>query len=314
MTATACLLGSFYHMQRADITDMVARAARRGVEVDFFADSGAFSAENSGASIDVKQYVTWLRVHAPVINFAASLDVIGDYRASRANTEYLEDAVGDVVVIVPTFHVNSPWGELERLCKRHRLVALGGAVAFGRREQAMLAWLVKAHKIAREHGTVLHGFGLTRPPYPSALPWYSVDSSYWSSAARSGTLALFDERRQDFINVRVGTKSAARHGALVRSYGADPAWVAVKDFGRVNMRGDAGRDEYRWLVEASAESRLRYSDWLAAGRTVPAPPGVRGDGTKIYLAASRVRNEFGWLIDAYLNHTPATTEANQEAS
>jgi hypothetical protein len=310
VNTTACLLGSFYYWARADVGAIVNRAARRGIEVDFFADSGAFSAAGAGETISVKQYATWLGLHAPHINFAAGLDVIGDYRQSRANTEALEDAVGDAVVIVPTFHANSPWHELERLCASHRFVALGGAVPYGARERAMLAWLVKAHKIAREHGTVLHGFGLTRPPYPHALPWYSVDSSYWSAAARTGTLALFDQRRQRFTRIRVGTTAAAKHGALVRSYGADPAWVAQHNFARVKLRGDAGREEYRWLVAVSAEAWLRYADWLAAGRTVPAPPGVKGDGTKVYLAASRVRAEWDCLLDAYADHATTRQEAS----
>lgn len=297
----APVLGSYHYWRKADLAAAVHTARQQGVHVDFFADSGAFSAANTGDAINLRDYTAWLADHAPLINFAAGLDVIGDAAATRRNTAALEDAIGDRVVILPTFHVGSKWAELERMCAAHRFVALGGAVAFIHRERAMLAWLTKCHRIGREHGTVFHGFGLTRPPVPSSLPWYSVDSSYWTSAQRTGGLSLFDTRSEQFVKFRVGTGRAAQHAAIIRSYGMDPTRATLHGFGRVGLRGAAGKAEWEWLGAASAESWRRYADWWRRRRPpVPAPPRVRGDGPKVYLASGC--SDLTRLIRAYAHH------------
>lgn len=316
MTVRAPILASYWYWKRADLNAPITAARRRGITVDLFADSGAFSADNSGARITVKEYATWLMVNAPLVNFAASLDVIGDPDATVRNTDRLQDMVGDQVIIVPAFHVGSPWPALEAMCARYRFIALGGAVRWGGKPKVLLPWLVKAHRIAAEHGTVMHGFGLTRPPYPSKLPWYSVDSSYWNMATRNGTLALFEDRTQTFTKVRVGTDDPLKQARLVRSYGMDPRTAATTGFGRATLRGDAGRGEYRWLMEASVESWLRYADRLAAARTVPAAPGVSGDGTKLYLAAGSI-DHITFLIDCHARHdrtAPAPASTPQGAT
>lgn len=295
---TAAILGSFHYFRRRDLAELAEAAG--SVTVDFFADSGAFSAANAGAKIDRREYASWLAGNAPSINFAAGLDVIGDPAASRRNTEALEDAVGDRVVIVPTFHVGSPWSELERLCAAHRFVALGGAVRFTRRGDGMMRWLVQAHQIGREHGTVFHGFGLTRPPYPHALPWYSVDSVYWTSAQRTGTLSLFGGHQ--FATFRIGTDGPHEHAEVIRTYGATASALAQPGFARVAARGNAGRSEREWMNRATLEAWLRYSDWLTRVRAaVPPPPRVTGAGPKVYLAAASL-DDYRSIVAAVAAH------------
>lgn len=286
----AHILGSFAYFAKADLPHLVRRArALYGVEVDFFADSGAFTAYASGKTIAVRQYAAWLAVHAHVINCAATLDVIGDPAVTARNTAALQDAVGDQVYVIPIFHVGSPWTELENLCATHPYVGLGGGVAAaGKQQAAFMAWLVKCHRIGREHGTVFHGFGMTEPPYPEKLPFYSVDSSYWSSGNRAGTIALFDPRTRRFVRARFGTRHAfTRPGmaALIRSYGGDPHAVAATGFGLTAQRGALGRAEHRWVDETSCLSWMRYGAYLRTWRSpIPAPPQVNGTGPKAYLA------------------------------
>ncbi|MBO2461595.1 hypothetical protein [Actinomadura violacea] len=286
--ATAYVLASFAYLAKADVPHLVRRARDMyGVDVDFFADSGAFTAHSSGKVITVKQYAAWLAVHGHVINCAATLDVIGDPAATARNTEALRDAVGDQVYIIPIFHVGSPWAELEAMCAAHPYVGLGGGVGVGQRESAFMAWLVKAHRIARDNGAVFHGFGMTKPPYPDRLPFYSVDSSYWSAGMRNGTVGLYDPAAHTFRRMRVGTRQvhARRMAALVRAYGGDPAQVATPGFGRVAERGAMGRTDREWMALAACESWHAYgADLRARHRPVPAPGPVRGTGPKVYLA------------------------------
>jgi hypothetical protein len=301
----APILGSFHYWRRLDLPKMMAAAAAAGLPVDFFADSGAFSAATTGARITVADYAAWLAEHRPVINFAAGLDVISDPAGTRRNLFALEDRVGDTVTILPTFHVGTPWPELAALCRTYRYVALGGAAVMSRRRAAMMAWLARCHSIGRDHGTVFHGFGLTRWPIPHTLPWYSVDSAYWTSARRTGSLSLFNPRQVRFDALRVGTRGALDHAPLLRSYGANPSAVAQPKFGRaIRERGDVARAEYRWLYMSTLESWLRYADWLTAHRPpVPAPPGVTGDGPKLYLAAC-TETDFADLITIHTTRDP----------
>ena len=282
----APILASYHPFRRVDVTELAGQSP-----ADFFADSGAFSAHNSGAVVRVNDYTAWLRDHRTVINFAAALDVIGDPATSRRNADTQRAAVGDDVTIVPTFHVGSPWTELRSLCRDYRFVCLGGAVGVNDRVAALTRWLASAHRILTEHGVVAHGLGLTRPPYPQAFNWYSVDSSYWSSASRTGSISLWHRGR--FTKFRVGTRAAAKPSAAdaIRRYGADPVVVARPGYGIVREVGDRGRADRQWMNRASAESYWRYAAAIAAGRPpIPAPPGVDGDGPKLYLAAGDPRS------------------------
>jgi hypothetical protein len=303
------ILASFHYFRRSDVPRLIGYAQQKGAVVDFFADSGAFSAYTTGATITVKQYATWLTVYAGHINCAATLDVIGDPKATARNTLALEDMVGETVTIIPTFHVGSPWPDLHRWCKSHRYVALGGGAVLQSRERAFVAWAVRCHQIAAQYGTRLHGFGMTRPPIPELLRWYSVDSSYWSSAQRNGTLSLFDRHAGRFVRLRVGTRQVAdRPGvaAVVRTYGADPRTVATDGFGRVGIRGDVGRDDRRWLAEAAIETWLRYGDYLRDRHgPLTAPHAVRYDGPKVYLAAGS-EDDYRLLVDVAVRHAAPT--------
>lgn len=277
------ILGSYWFFKSRNLVEDLAGCP----DVDFLADSGAFSAHNSGAEVKLPEYAAWLRDNAPVINCAATLDVIGNPVATARNTDELIERVDGAVPILPVFHVGSPWPELERLCRQHPYVMLGGAVGLsGRgRTAAMLRWCVQAHKIARSHDVRLHGLGLTRPPYGEALPWYSIDSAYWVSGARTGTIALFDGSK--LVKLRVGTERARPHAKLIRAYGGDPARVASPGFGVIRESGPIGRREREWLTDVGAMSWRRYEVWLRGQkRPVPPPRGgrVTGTGPKVYLA------------------------------
>jgi hypothetical protein len=276
--------------------------------VDLFADSGAFSAANAGADVSLDDYATWLRRNHTALNFAAALDVIGDPKASEANASRLRERVGDDVVVVPTFHVGSPWRYLDSMLADYDFIALGGAVAFNRRTDALMGWLVQAHQRIKDAGAVAHGFGLTRPPYPELLPWYSVDSAYWGSVHRTGTLSLWDAPKRAFTAVRLGRKGAGKHALLLRKYGVNQRAAVEFGFGRSSVRGaDAKRDRAQ-LNGAAIASLRAYESHLRTLRDVLAPPGVRGDGPKVYLAAGSA-SDVRLIMSASRQAQATTTKA-----
>lgn len=303
MTRPVPVLGSFWYFRRANLAREFAACS---APVDFLADSGAFTALKGGARITVESYADWLCANARYINAAATLDVVGDWRGTAVNTEKLAALVDGRVPIMAAFHVGSPWSEFRRLCREYAYIGLGGAVWVGRRQDAMLRWCVRAHQIAAEHGARLHGFGLTRPPYPEKLPWLSVDSSYWTSAGRTGTLSLWDGRR--FARFRVGTRSAYAHTRVIASYGGDPAVVSAPGFGIVAKVGPRGSKDREWMCTACATSFRRYERHIRSRRDpVAPPPGSSGEGLKIYQAASSP-SAMRFLVDV-IAADDATSEA-----
>ena len=308
----ATILGSFAYFAKTDLGKLVRRARERGVEVDFMADSGAFTAYTTGKQVSLKGYATWLQVYGPYVNCAMTLDVIGDPAASGRNTLDLEQMVGDATYVIPIFHVGSPWAELERWCSTHPFIALGGGVAVNARGKAMMQWLIRAHKIARAHGAVLHGLGMTRPPYPDLLPFYSVDSSFWTTAARHGTITLFDQHKGRWVCVRHvedPRRGIRRPAQLIRTYGGNPTALAQPGFGLVRINGkEQARAERDWMSISALQSWMNYADHLTTRRTVPAPGPVQGDGPKVYLAAGS-EGDFDLMVDIAVHRTRQETAA-----
>jgi hypothetical protein len=285
-------LVSFHYHQRTNLQEIV--DAYNG-PCEVFADSGAFSAATQNVTINLKDYTAWLKDWEHLLTVKATLDVIGDPEATARNTRTLErQGIG----VLPVFHVGTPWEELEALVKQYDYMALGGMVPHNTNPEAVMRWMVKAFRIARETGTVFHGFGQTRLASLKSLPFYSVDSSAWSSGMRYGTIVLWDEKRNGFVKIQGGNASdARRYAALLRSHGADPGLVAKSGFAMNSRRTPAQfRKEVSMMRGAPAIAYMRMGQYLAQRHKVPRPGslGEGRDGTSMYVADVALRH----LIDA----------------
>lgn len=180
------VLISYWAHRRRDPRPALAAHPGAGV----FCDSGAYSAMTVGAAIDVREYGRWLVAHRDAFDVYSNLDVIGDADASARNQAVLE---GEFALSpMPVFHPGEPWDALERLVRDYPLVGLGG---MARKEVAgskptLMAWLVRCFRVAGDRAR-FHGFGLTDWRCISQLPFASVDSTTWMTAARYGSLSIF---------------------------------------------------------------------------------------------------------------------------
>lgn len=276
------LLVSYHYHRNSDLAALVDTL---GGDVDLFADSGAYSAATTGATITVPDYAAWLHHWAPLWTTRANLDVIGDHEATARNATVLRDAGCEVL---PTFHLGSPWHVLEDLCTRHRYIALGGMAlhAIGAAKQRpLMAWLVKCFRIAAPTGTVFHGFGMTSARLVKNLPFYSIDSSSYTFGTRWGLAYLWDTRTWRMESVHFRNPDEVRpHAALFRRHGLDPARVIDPGFMRPNTSG--GADDGAEVIAASARAFTFMEASLQTRHHVTPPPLPRGadTGTKIYLA------------------------------
>lgn len=276
------LLVSFYYHRRTDVAELVDSF---GGDVDLFADSGAYSAATTGATIRVADYAAWLRDWDALWTVRAGLDVIGDHEATARNTEALRAAGADVM---PVFHVGEPWTVLETLCAANRYVALGGMAlhAVGASKQRpLMRWLVRCFKVAAEHGTRFHGFGMTSAQLVRDLPFYSVDSSSYTTGTRWGLAYLWNAPAWRMESVLFRNADEVRpHAALFRRHGLDPARLVASDYLRAGT--PTYTDERCALYAAGARAYVFMERSLAARHRVTPPPLPRCDdpGTKVYLA------------------------------
>lgn len=258
-------------------------------DLDIIVDSGAFTAFTKGKTINRDAYVDWLISHQPIITHALSLDVIGDWQASAANHEYMLDRLPEGFPLLPAWHLGSPIPELHRLCETYPYVAIGGCVPYARRPKVLMAHLIRAHQVAAEHGTNLHGLGITGKVSLAELPWTSVDSSSYAMVHMFGQIELVDPSYRR-MNLDYGRRLSLEQRRLARAYGLDPARLESSDYALVGKTGDLGRQEREDTLLASARSALMHEGFLRA---------KHGRDLRLYFAATQQLWYFTTLVEAH---------------
>ena len=214
------LLVSYWYFRTVDLDHWIARHVDPGTPVDLFADSGGFTADTKGVEISVEEYAAWIERWRHLLSTVATLDVIGDARATARNTAALRDLTD--VPIIPAFHVNEPWHELAQLIEEgETYIALGGQV--GKPARALIAWGAEAFRIA-DGAAVFHGFGVGQVPSLRALPWYSCDSSTWLIPWKFGGKVTFtDELWRPVTTALLAVRDSTRR------YPMRSAWERATD-------------------------------------------------------------------------------------
>lgn len=189
------ILASYHYFKSKK--DLIKQCLLNHFEV--FIDSGAFSAANSNKEINIHDYCKFI-LETGATRYAG-LDVIGDAKATRSNTEFMIKEYG--LNPIPTFHMGSKLDDLEALMS-YPYIALGGLVFSSNIQNhcdAVWRYILKNNPQLR-----VHGFGLTTLDLMKRYPWYSVDSSSFKSCKRFGRQnilwngfdwKLFDE--EDYI-------------------------------------------------------------------------------------------------------------------
>jgi len=149
------------------------------MKTSLFLDSGAFSAMTSGTTIDVYQYIDYIKEHQEYFSVYANLDVIGSAEGTWENQRIME-AAG--LKPLPVYHVNEDLKFLH-MAMEYDYFAVGG---MARSSSSSLQYQVdeifsilcpKSNDYYPTHK--VHGFGCTKPSFLVSYPWYSVDSSSW---------------------------------------------------------------------------------------------------------------------------------------
>ena len=267
-------LASFHYFKSYDIAEMQSWGLR------LIGDSGAFSSMSQGALIDLGEFADWGLRWQNNLAWIASLDVIGDQPASFQNYKKLRARGLDVI---PTIHYGCDPKELDKYAADGvDFVGLGGMV--GRKSEAarLLRWTLAVFRYARDHHPTMrfHGWGVTHSQLVMNLPWYSVDSSGFSSSYRFARLSLFDTTNGKNIGIDLNGKDIYKHAALLRrDYKVEPEEVAVSD-----------RETRRQLTRLSIASIQKQEDFLRKRFKVDAPKyGVKDlyfDAINMHIASA----------------------------
>lgn len=155
----------------------------RNTKKKVFLDSGGFSAMTQGKDVNISEYCEFIEQNRNRFDTYAALDVIGDWEATKENTEYMESKG---LKPLPTFHYGSPFSELERLVEKYDYIALGGLVPIAKQRKKMQYHLDKCFSIIRNKCKI-HGFGVNALWAWNRYPFYSVDASSWLAPTRYGS-------------------------------------------------------------------------------------------------------------------------------
>lgn len=166
--APSLLLSYHYYWNAVEII-------QKYVHRDWVLDSGAFSAKNSGAEIDLDTYIAFchevLAGPCPPAEIFA-LDVIGDAEGTKRNTEKMW-AAG--IEAIPAYHIGEPDRYLRHYAETYPKIALGGVARLPGR--AKYDWAKEC--FARVWPKKIHGFGFGTERDVLGLPFHSTDSTNW---------------------------------------------------------------------------------------------------------------------------------------
>lgn len=178
---------------RTNALETIMEARRSGAGV--FLDSGAFSAFNSGAHIDLDAYCDFVLAVRPLLAEAANLDVIGDDEGTRHNFKVMTERGCDPLA---TCHFGQDPKEILDTFAVTRRGALGGMAMKASLNRAMRQrWLDTVFDVLHASSSWpirVHGYGMSDTALMERYPWFSVDSTTWASAARFGNELLPDGR------------------------------------------------------------------------------------------------------------------------
>jgi hypothetical protein len=165
-------------------------------KIDLFLDSGAFSAWVQKKTINIQDYISFIKENISYITIYANLDVIGmdgiqpnekTAELTLENQKIMEEAG---LCPLPVFHFGEPFSYLKYYVENYDYLALGMAA---NNVKVLQSWIDECflNYICDFKGMPkirVHGFALTAFNLMFRYPWYSVDSTSWVMTGRFGSI------------------------------------------------------------------------------------------------------------------------------
>jgi hypothetical protein len=134
-------------------------------------DSGAFTVWKQGETIDIYQYINFIKNNDIDVYF--NLDVIGDVEGTKKNQKIMGD---NGLNPIPVFHYGEPFEYLDWLVKQgYEYIGLRGTV--GKTVQQRKEFF---DEVFRRHPDIdYHALGVGAKGLVEGYSWFSVDSTTW---------------------------------------------------------------------------------------------------------------------------------------
>lgn len=208
---------------------------RHAQEFCIIIDSGAFSAWNRGAEIDIEAYAKFCHRIRERWNFkelyAVNLDVIPGKKGEGLGKDLAlwpkvirESAEGgsrnaaflrsEGLDIIEVFHQGEEEEFLHRMISNSEHPYIGVSPANDVSPQGRAVWLDQAfNTIRKDYGDRVrtHGFGVTGIDLMWAYPWTSVDSASYKINAGYGGIVIWDDSHAKLTCISVGAKCGEMH-------------------------------------------------------------------------------------------------------
>src|SRR5487761_2695056 len=203
------------------------------MNLDLMLDSGAFTAWRKKSSVDLEEYINYIRKNCEHIDIAVNLDVIpgefgrvpepAEVEASAQqgwNNMLTMEAEG--IFPMPVFHMGESFKWLHRMIE-HGSRYIGISPANDRTTNEKILWLDRVFvEIVDSKGWPVvktHAFGVTSVPILFRYPWYSADSAAWVFTAATGGI-MVPKSKNGFFNysekpyvVSVSTREKEKSGS-----------------------------------------------------------------------------------------------------
>ena len=177
---------------------------RKNLKVQLMLDSGAFSAWNQQQTINLDDYIAYLKRNHKWLYSYVTLDVLPFGPERHRSADMVETCAKlsyknhqtikeHGLTPIPVFHQGESWRWLDRMLKDgERYIGLSTRKDLWGHQQC--DWLDQCFSIlCDQKGRPLvftHGFGVTNPSLIFRYPWHTVDSTTWSLAPGYGQIII----------------------------------------------------------------------------------------------------------------------------
>ena len=183
---------------------------------DYILDSGVFSFLNGkNTNIDWEKYMVdyanFVREHK--IKNYVELDI--DKMIGLDNVEILRKKLQKRVgwKSIPVWHMNRGYEKWLEICRDYDYICFGAFLTDGLSNKKFIQ-IKKFLEDAKKEDCKVHGLGFTQFQWLKKLPFYSVDSSSWTTGNRFGSICKYEGdrvrnlKRPDNTRIKDGSKLA----------------------------------------------------------------------------------------------------------
>lgn len=244
----------------------------------FFLDSGAFTAFNSGKSITLDDYCSFIKSLPFEPWRYILLDVIGNEEKTKENyNEMLVRGFNPV----PVFTHGSNWADVDYYYDKSDFICYGGLVG-KKGSSEVINDIDKFMKSTK--GRKAHLLGYTSLRYLKKFKPYSCDSSSWLAGRRYGQMMIYMGNGK--------TKAIGKKDIISNPDAKVKDRLKLMGFDLKKIKQNSG-----WKGGASELSRVSTASWISLSLDME-----KNIGTKLFLACAS-SFDLKMVCDAYLQIT-----------